>query len=133
MSIFSWKMSQRDLQKQLLNYDTLKITESYRGISALLIVASTALTIGAAVFHLFPSDAIYSAFVYLPLAFFIYRGHRWAMILMMVLWTFEKGYQLINTQGSAPIVPVIWWFIYMNYFVNSLRIELARRKPVIAA
>jgi hypothetical protein len=65
--------------------------------------------------------------VYLPLAFFIYRGRRWAMIVMMALWTLEKGYQIYASSTPTPIVPVIWWFIFMNYFVNAFRIERARR------
>lgn len=128
MSIFSWKMSPEDLRNEVQNYSTLKITQSYRGVSAILILGSMILTAILAAFRVVSSDAIYGAVIYLPLAFFIYRGHRWAMIVIMVLWTLEKGYQLYSSSTTAPIIPVIWWFIFMDYFVNAFRIELARRK-----
>lgn len=132
MSIFSWKISDEEIKAQVENYDRLKITESYRGISTLLILGSMILTVALAKFEVIPYDAVYGSIIYLPIAFFIWRGHRWAMIVMMILWTFEKGYQLYASGGTSPIVPIIWWAIFMGYFVNAFRIELARRKLVTA-
>lgn len=132
MSIFSWKISDEDLKNQVDNYKTLKITESYRGIAALLILGSMVLTVLLAKFGVISYDAVYSAIIYVPLAFFVWKGHRWALIMMMILWTFEKGYQLYDSGGTSPIVPIIWWAIFMGYFVNAFRIELARRKMVLA-
>jgi hypothetical protein len=84
-------------------------------------------------FDIVSYDAVYGAIIYLPLAFFIWKGHRWAMIAMMILWTIEKGYQVYATAGeSSPIIAIIWWAIFMSYFVNAFKIELARKKAVIA-
>jgi hypothetical protein len=33
----------------------------------------------------------------LPLAFLICKGRKWAMGAMMILWTLEKGYQVVGT------------------------------------
>lgn len=129
MSIFSWKISEEDMKTQVENYDKLKITESYRGISALLILGSMILTAVLAKLDVVSFDAVYGAIIYLPLAFFIWKGHRWAMIAMVVLWTVEKGYQVYESAGvSSPIVPIIWWAIFMGYFVNAFRVEIARKK-----
>jgi hypothetical protein len=128
MSIFSWKISEEEMKTQVENYNNLKITQSYRGISALLILGSMVLTVLLAKFGVISYDAIYSSIIYLPIAFFIWKGHRWAMIAMMILWTFEKGYQLYASGGTSPIVPIIWWAIFMGYFVNAFKIELARKK-----
>lgn len=129
MSIFSWKISDEDLKKQVENYKNLKITESYRGISALLILGSMILTVILAKLNVIDYDAVYGSIIYLPVAFFIYKGHRWAIIAMMILWTFEKGYQLYASAGqTSPIVPIIWWSIFMFYFYNALKVEFARRK-----
>lgn len=133
MSIFSWKISEEEMKTQVENYDHLKITQSYRGISALLILGSMILTVILAKFDVVSYDAVYGAIIYLPLAFFIWKGHKWAMIAMMVLWTFEKGYQVYATAGeSSPIIAIIWWAIFMGYFVNAFKIELARKKVVTA-
>ena len=45
MSIFSWKISEEEMKNQVGNYDSLKITQSYRGISALLVLGSMILTV----------------------------------------------------------------------------------------
>ena len=128
MSIFSWKISEVEMKNQIENYNKLKITESYRGISALLILGSMILTVLLAKFNVVSYDAVYGSIIYLPIAFFIWKGHRWAMIAMMILWTFEKGYQLYASGGTSPIIPIIWWAIFMGYFVNAFKVELARRK-----
>jgi len=131
MSIFSWKISEEDMKTQVENYNNLKITESYRGISALLILGSMILTVVLAKFDVVSYDAVYGAIIYLPLAFFIWKGHRWAMIVMIALWTFEKGYQVYATAGeSSPIVAIIWWAIFVGYFVNALKVEIARKKII---
>ena len=129
MSIFSWKISEEDMKTQVENYNNLKITESYRGISALLILGSMILIVVLAKLDMVSYDAVYGAIIYLPLAFFIWKGHRWAMIVMIGLWTFEKGYQVYATAGeSSPIVAIIWWAIFVGYFVNALKVEIARKK-----
>jgi hypothetical protein len=131
MSIFSWKISEEEMKTQVEHYNSLKITESYRGISALLILGSMVLTVLLAKFGVISYDAVYSAIVYLPIAFFIWKGHRWAMIAMMILWTLEKGYSLYASGGTSPIIPIIWWAIFMGYFVNAFKIELARKKLAV--
>lgn len=135
MSIFSWKLSDEDLKTQVEGYNELKITQSYRGIAALLILGSMVLTVLLAKFGVISYDSVYSAIIYVPLAFFVWKGHRWALIAMMILWTFEKGLQVYDSAslGSSPIVPIIWWAIFMGYFVNAFKVELARRKIAVPA
>src|SRR3989344_8059192 len=132
MSIFSWKISEEELKNQVDSYRTLKITQSYRGISALLLVASMMLTGLLAKFGVIAYEDFYiNLFVYLPIAFFVYKGHRWAIIAIMILWTYEKGYQVYLNETS-PIISLIWWSIFMSYFYNALKVELKRRKLALA-
>lgn len=121
-----FSIGDEELQQQVDNYDSLKITESYRGISLLAIAFSMAVTLALVAVHWIAFDSIYSLVIYLPLAAFIYKGHRWAIIAMMLLWTYEKGYSVVN--GSAFIVALIWWAFYMGFFYKALRVENARRK-----
>lgn len=130
MSIFSWKINEGEMKTQVENYDRLKITESYKGISTLLILGSMILTAILGKLENVSYD-IYGAIIYLPLAFFIWKGRKWAMIAIMILWTFEKGYQLYSTAGElSPVVPIIWWVIFMFYFVNAFKVELARKNAI---
>lgn len=125
-SVFSWKMTEEELRKQVDNYKTLKITQSYKGISVLILLSFLVLTVMLGLFGIVSlGDTLYGLIIYLPIAFFVYRGHRWAIILLMILWTIEKGYQLFLV-GS--IIPLLWWVIIIPYFYKALKVENERRK-----
>jgi hypothetical protein len=129
VSIFSWKMSNEEIRNQIDNYNKLKITQSYRGISVLITLALLGISIIVGFLGVYPvGDALYGLIIYLPILFFVYRGHRWAIILLMILWTFEKGYQLIETPN---IMPIIWWAIIIPYFYKTLKVENKRKKANI--
>src|SRR3990167_2133717 len=100
LSWWSWKIKPEELKEQLDNYNTLGIWKSYKGISTLLII-------------------------YIPIAFFVYRGHRWAMIAIMILWTLEKGIQLVQL---GNVIPIIWYLAFMPYFYKAWKVEAERRK-----
>src|ERR1041385_7282033 len=101
---WSWKIDPKELQTQVENYNTLKITESYRGIASLLILFSVSITILLSFFNLVDINSVIAALViYLPIAFFVFKGHKWAIYLILVLWTLEKGFQLyqISLNGTG--------------------------------
>ncbi len=126
-NIWSWKIEGHDLKNQLDNYSNLKITESYRGISVLIVLALLTLSVLQAFFGVNVSfeEILYGLIIYVPILFFVYRGHRWAIVALMALWTFEKGYQLVEVGG---IMPIIWWVIIMPYFYKALKVENERKK-----
>ncbi len=132
-SSWSWKVDEADLKNQVENYNNLKITESYRGISVLIISALLGFSLLLSFFGVYADTTtmIWGIVIYLPILFFVYKGHKWAIILLMALWTFEKGYSLyeISQSGSgSSIMPIIWWLIVMPYFWKALKVENERRK-----
>jgi hypothetical protein len=138
-SWWSWKIDEADLQNQVENYDTLKITESYRGISVLIVIAGLALTLVLSLSGIYGDPAatlsgiIVMIVVYLPVLFFTYKGHRWAIVLLMALWTFGKGYELyvIGQSGShshSSGMVFFWWLLITPYFWKALKVENERRK-----
>jgi hypothetical protein len=61
-----------------------------------------------------------------------YRGHRWAMILAMLYWTFCKGQQIFN-MANAPthgniVTIIIFWGVLMGPMWRAFLIERAVRK-----
>ncbi|OGZ28194.1 MAG: hypothetical protein A2562_01810 [Candidatus Nealsonbacteria bacterium RIFOXYD1_FULL_39_11] len=132
---WSWGADEGELKKQVENYQNLKITESYRGISVLIISALLGLSLLLSFFGVYadPTTVFYGLIIYVPILFFVYKGHRWAIIALMILWTFEKGYQIYETGGDSGIMPIIWWLIVMPYFWKALKVENERRKlaPVL--
>jgi len=132
-----WKIDSKELQRQVEEYRTLKITQSARGIGFLLCIGSAVL---AVILNTISSMGL-SLFDILPLpilGFLIYRGHRWAMILSMLLWTVSKISficNIISTKEYSSYVAgigqqLIWWTVYMHAFYTAYRIEALRNKEI---
>jgi hypothetical protein len=135
VSLFDWRMSDQELRRQLENYGALGWTWSYRKLSAALIWFSLALTVLFWILGYVHAEAVaLDVVVYLALSFFVYRGHRWALIAAMALWTVEKGYQLAivvsgdQSQVHNILTPIIFWAIYTGVFWKAYRVESARHK-----
>ncbi len=134
-----WQLDKDELQKQVEEYETLKITQSARGISLLFLLFSVVVTTGFVLFLNWDSSAFLDAFLFLILGFFIYKGHRWAMIGAMLLWTFEKFSmfgEFYLTTVSSILFSLLWWAIYMHAFYLAFKIEglraKAKKEPVNA-
>ena len=132
-SSWSWTIDESDLKTQVENYETLKITESYRGISVLIVLALLAFSFILSFLGVYADieTMIWGLVLYLPILFFVYKGHRWAIISLIILWTFEKGYALyevVESGSGSPIMAIFWWLIIMPYFWKALRGENEKRK-----
>lgn len=142
-SRWSWEMDETDLKNQVDNYNTLRITQSYRGRSVLIMSAILGLSLlvsllGRAVGKSTdPTSVFLDIIIFLPILFFVYKGHRWAIVLLMVSWTLDKGFsiyrvwqggmmQIIGSGGG--IMRIIWWLVIMPFFWRALEIENERRK-----
>lgn len=132
-----WQIDKDELNQQVEEYETLKFTQSARGISLLLLLLSAAATLALVLFLNWNSLAILDVFIFLILGLFIYKGHRWAMVGAMILWTYEKIFIWIEQYQSAlaigaiipnPIIPLIWWTIYMHAFYLAFQVERKRIK-----
>ena len=112
------------LKQQLREYKTLKITQSYRGQVVLIMSALLAYSLVLGYFGAFGSvkDVLISLVIYVPILIFIYRGHRWALIVLFVLWTIEKlATLIIDPIGSIIFYLLISVFIYRAYLVETER------------
>jgi hypothetical protein len=154
-SIFSWflwwKIDQNELGKQIREYKSLKIYESYRGIAALIIVSWLVLTDLFSIIHWIPTNQfIVSLFIYqtveLPtlllysfLAFFIYKGKKWAMLIMLILTTVDRGFALFHSISLGTvnsilwIMIIFWWCVFMKYIYGAYIIEKRRNKGTLPA
>ncbi len=138
--LFIWKMDEETLQEQLDDYDTLGFRHSYRKISAGWLWLSIVLSILGVM--LVPEEVDFgdvdrTISIFLPLSFFVYRGHRWALITAMMLWTLFKGFGCygdlatsISDPASSIRLPMhlIWWLLWMSCFTRAFAVERARRK-----
>lgn len=130
-SSWSWKVSQTELSKQIQGYNTLKMTETYRGIAVLVVSALLLLSLVLGYFGITSlEDVLFSLVLYVPVLFFVYKGHKWAIITLFILWTIDKVATLIYSvdAGGSPIGSVIWFLIvapiiYKAYVVERERSE----------
>jgi hypothetical protein len=122
-----WRISEKDLRRQVAEYHTLRVWQSMRGIGALLLAASAAVSV--VLIELMTHDRLgyIDVGLFLFLGLFLYLGHRWAMIAAMVLWTLEKALQAVSSPIYA-VTAVIWWALYMHAFYFAFRIEQRRRR-----
>jgi hypothetical protein len=121
-----WKIEPEELRRQVREYDSLGVFKSARGVSALLLVLSGAVTIIFACVGWTGPWSLVDATLFLGLGAFIYRGHRWAIICAMMFWTLEKVYQLYAKPQYA-IMAILWWTIYMQAFYIAYRVEKEKR------
>jgi uncharacterized RDD family membrane protein YckC len=129
---FWWRIDPDELQKQVAEYKTLKSYQSARGISFWCLILSCLVTAGLIITRVFGSDAWVDCVLMMLIAAFVYRGHRWAMIAAMLLWTLEKLDLTFTSLGHGihvwPIGQIIWWAVYMHAFYLALRVENERKR-----
>lgn len=121
-----WRPDPAEVERQVAGYSSLRVWQSARGISSLLCLFSATVTVllGSYI-HLSSGAIITEVTVWSTIAILMYRGYRWAFILGMALWTFEKASMLLSS-GAAPIVQLIWWAIYMSAFFLAFKVEARR-------
>lgn len=123
-----------ELKRQVDKYYSLPITQSARGQVVLVFAGLYALSIILSFFSLIElSDVLWSLIIYIPILIFVYKGHRWSMITLMILWTIEKmytAYLTIENQGGSVMGSIIWLIIGLSVIYRALKIENERRKQV---
>jgi hypothetical protein len=82
--------------------------------------------------HLSTGEIYAEVAIWSTVGILMYFGLRWAFILGMILWTFEKASMLLAGGSAAPIVQIIWWAIYLNAFFLAFKVE-SRRAAMPAA
>lgn len=134
-SMFDWRMSAEELTEQVDGYATLGITKSYRKLSSMLLLFTVVLTaaLGSWLGKMDGYEIVSSVIIYMSLAIFCFRGHRWALVVAMVCWTYEKGYSILHpvsaSVGGNFLTAILWWSIYMSVFWKAFAVERARRHP----
>lgn len=129
-----WLVDKAELAKQVAEYNSLGWFRAARKISVLCLLLSVAFTVAATIFDFTDVTTYGEAVAIAVLAIFIYRGHRWAMIAAMALWTFEKiytattGFGTFKASGYSLISSFFLWTAFMHAFYLAFRVEQARKK-----
>tara|TARA_B100001989_G_scaffold247204_1_gene219104 strand:- start:1589 stop:2038 length:450 start_codon:yes stop_codon:yes gene_type:complete len=125
----SLSLTKEELERQVADYKTLKVYESARGIPLLILVAMFAWSFGLTQFYpeLFTlADMLVSILMYVPFMVFTYFGHRWGIVGLLTLYTFDKWYIMAFT-GSV-ITSLIFWGLVSIYLYRALQVENERKR-----
>ena len=133
--ILWWRIDPDELKRQVLEYDYLGLFGAMRGLSALCLALSGAITVGMIQFHFGGADqwSYVDVGLFAFLAVFIWFGHRWAILGAMLLWTAEKAIMISDSVGTSGagarvFMQVVWWCVFMHAFYFAFRIEQRRRR-----
>lgn len=134
-STFSWVLSEEELKNQLDIYDGSVIHKPYRKISCIVtlwFVISAILAISGLLGDLItPFEAILAIIIYSLLLYFVYKGHRWSIILLMIIFTIEvinKEIEALQFLNKARVYPFVLWLIIMPSLYKDLKVEIAMKK-----
>lgn len=125
----SLSLTKEELERQVADYKTLKVYGSARGIPLLILVAMFAWSFGLTQFYpeLFTlSDILVSILMYVPFMIFTYFGHRWAIVGLLTLYTFDKWYIMAFT-GSV-VSSLVFWGLVSMYLYRALQVENERKR-----
>jgi len=133
--IFWWQLDQEELDKQVAEYHSLKITQSARGQSFLLLLFVALATL-VQPFFISGYENFVDVLIALVLGYFIYRGHQWAMISAMIWCSLGKFYLVYvgmvtpspPSYASNPIIHLVFWALFMHAFYFAFRVERLRKQ-----
>lgn len=131
-----WSLCKKTLEKQINEYDNLSLFHSRRGIATItagLIVASS-LAYQSSIFSESYSSLndlkilaicwLITVIIFAPIIFFIARGHMWAMILFVLIFTINQ----LNILAMGNWLSLFIWLIIIPIFTKALIVEGTRRK-----
>jgi hypothetical protein len=128
--IFWWKLDQTVIRNQVEKYFTLNIFSSFKGIATVLLIGTIVVSGLFSLFGLYSyDDLVIVAILHSILAFLIFKGKRWSMILMMIVWTIEKmlsvyiSWQNVSNTSLLLFENIFWWAIFMKYLYGAYVIE----------
>lgn len=128
-----WQVEPEELNKQVSEYDTLRFYQSVRGIALLMLLFSAGISI---LLGYLQAHNVWLEFpdvlIFVIIGVFIFLGFKWANMIGMIFWTFEKGYQIyveITTGQAGLLISIlIWWTAFMQVFYLSFLVEKRRKQ-----
>jgi len=127
-----WKMDEKELKNQVINYDTLPFFRKARGLATACVIFSILMTLIFSVAGGNSSILWIDIILAIIWAIFIYKGNDWAIVAAMIHWTISKIMQAINGvshgQSTALFSAIVFWPIFMIIFWQAYQVEKARRE-----
>ncbi len=116
----------QSINEQVANYNTMNTRNTARGIAATCIVLFNVINLLNALQGALPwLVCIAVAIVYLPLAYGMYKGYKFAMVLTLIIWSIDRLYSYALIQN---LIMLLQWFVVFIAIAKALQVEVARQK-----
>lgn len=127
--VFKWRVDEETLKKQLNNYNNFCSAKNVAAIFVAFFGGVTGLLLNIySVIHWI------NFLFYIVFALLIFLGLRWAIILIMVIWTLDGGMNIADHFLSGDSWKVIWtgfwWAVGMKLMWRAFCVEMARKKKI---
>jgi len=134
-SLLSWRIDKEELDKQVSQYFQLKIHQSFRGISTIILSLGLLAGTSVSMFLSLPTiDILFGVGIGSILIYFVYNGHRWAMIASTLDFTVNILMSSFNRiiDGTFSTTSFIFigvaWIVVVGYLIKAIRIENHKNK-----
>jgi len=127
---YSFSLSKTELERQVNKYHDLKMGESVRGVLILIIafvVVGLGLLLSLVSEYATPGEILIDVIFYAFILYFVYKGHRWALISLFVWYTIALIYSIYSFNRFG-IGTILWSIAIYAYIVKSYKVENARKK-----
>lgn len=130
---FSYKLTKEELQKQIDQYDSLKITESYRKMSAVIFLIFLVLSILSidGSFSELVNFWMISLLFLLLFAFYVYsvyKGKEWIYQLISYGYAYSVFRMVFYEKDIVmAIISLIIGYFYFICYYNAYKIEKLRK------
>jgi hypothetical protein len=133
---WSLRLTAEDLNEQVTKYSELSIARSYRGQVVIFFLFIFVISLGVSFLSpevLAPQEVIYSFLIYAVLVSFGYRGHRWALIALLIFWAVDKLVTIYFVAAIKPgsTVPSIFFLVIGSVAIfRALRVAIERKRRI---
>ncbi len=133
----TFNISDEELKLQIEKHDVLPFSKSSRGIAVLTILALLAIGLTFVILiNLVGSDiqisfwdVFWSLIIYIPLLYFTYKGHLWAIAGLGLYYTLDKFASTFFLSSSHfNVGAIFFWIIGIGPIWVAFRVEREYRK-----
>jgi uncharacterized membrane protein len=129
INAFKWKVDKKTIKEELNNYNNI---DSAKNIAAIFIIFFGGIT--GLLFNFSSADNWINLIFYAVLALLIYLGLKWAIILIMVIWTIDGVMNIFNhlllNNSWAVLWTGFWWAMGMKLMWKAFQVEIALKNKI---
>jgi len=135
-----FKVDQVEMSKQIQEYSTLKLFQSYRKRAGIMLLIPLALVIVLTINGQYDLVKLaINSIMWTTLIVFVSLGHRWAMLLGIIIFSLNSGFIIINDtlkkvtdetyqrNWVVLTIAILAWFFFVRLLYRAYLVEKHRK------